>query len=280
MPRAAPRSEPRCSDYNRGVDGGTDQARSPAQRAQQVAAVVLDLLAIACLIWLLPPLVARLGQSDWLNALIIAAGYLAMCAGLVLARMYTPKAQKAAAPEKEGDKQGGDDSFTATGCALATAIPFSIFVAVMMLMASGALDGDASWLDQFQARLEASAVLSILGVVGFFVFMGLFPWALLYQPRRRAARLTWAGFVAQLLGLLGVNSMVLITAAFWQAGLAEAEPMGLAIGGRLLVFVASYVVFLLFYAPPRLALLSITGGDWSLVSFLIMLGIIVWPLTA
>lgn len=262
------------------MDGGTEQSALPARRARQVAAVALDLLAIVCLIWLLPHLVARLGQSDWLNALIIAAGYLAMCAGLVLARIYTPKAQKVAVPEEEGDKPDGTDGGGALGCALATAIPFSIFVAVMMLMASGALDGDASWLDQFQARLEASAVLSILGVVGFFVFMGLFPWALLYQPRRRAARLTWAGFVAQLLGLLGVNSMVLITAAFWQAGLADAEPMGLALGGRILVFLASYVVFLLFYAPPRLALLSITGGDWSLLSFLVMLGVIIWPLTA
>ena len=203
-----------------------------------------------------------------------------MCAGLVLARMYTPKVQKAAVPEKEGEEPGGSDSGGALGCALATAIPFSIFVAVMMLMASGALDGDASWLDQFQARLESSAILSILGVLGFFVFMGLFPWALLYQPRRRAVRLTWAGFTAQLLGLLGVNAMVLVTAAFWQAGLADAEPMGLAIGGRLLVFAASYVVLLLFYAPPRLALLSITGGDWSLLSFLVMLGVILWPLTA
>ncbi|GEM_PF-2758768 len=275
-----PGSAPPCSDYNRGVDGGTEQPSAPVERARQVAAVVLDLLAIGCLIWLLPPLVARLADPHWLNALLIAMGYLAMCGGLVLARTYAPKVQKVAAPEKEGDQPIGGDGSGALGCALATAIPFSIFVAVMMLMASGALDGDASWLDQFQARLEASAILSILGVVGFFVFMGLFPWALLYQPRRRAVRLTWAGFTAQLLGLLGVNAMVLVTAAFWQSLLTDAEPMGLALGGRLLVFALSYVVLLLFYAPPRLALLSIAGGQWSLLSFLVMLGVMLWPLTA
>ena len=100
------------------------------QRAQQVAAVVLDLLAIACLIWLLPPVVEQFSELHWVNALIIAAGYLAMCAGLVLARTYTPQAQQAAAVAEDADKPDRSDSGGALGCALATAIPFSIFVTV------------------------------------------------------------------------------------------------------------------------------------------------------
>jgi hypothetical protein len=125
-----------------------------------------------------------------------------------------------------------------------------------------------------------STLFSILGILLFILVLGLFPWALLYKPKPRFVSGSARGILLKALAVLGANAMVLVTAAHWEMQLSDTEPMGLAIGGRILVFLCAYVIFVMFFAPPRLALISVEGSRWSLATYCVMLAVMIWPLTA
>ena len=65
----------------------------------------------------------------------------------------------------------------------------------------------------------------------------------------------------------------------WNSSLADSEPMGLALGGRIFVFIIFYAVMLMFLAPPRLILHAIEGGKIGLASFCFWLAVFTWKLT-
>lgn len=242
--------------------------------------LLLDGLAIAGMLWGVPWLARQLTLQSPLTALLVLGAYLAMCAGIALVRYVQPAAAGAASSATGEDSAQVADGDLGLGCAMGLAIPFAIFVVYMLVESSGMLAESGGWLEQYTAQPGGDVLSSILGILLFILVMGLFPWAMLYKPRPRFAADGGGGLALKALCVLGGNAMALVTAAHWRMQFGELEPMHLAIGGRILVFACAYVVFLLFFAPPRLALIGIEGSRWSLVSYLLMLAVMIWPLTA
>ncbi|MFH0946048.1 MAG: hypothetical protein V2A76_12685 [Planctomycetota bacterium] len=246
-------------------------------------APVIDLATVLGVIWGIPHAARWLEHRSWLTGAAVLAAYLAMCLGLVLLKLVRTHAESipaaAAGPDSPGESGGGSGMLT-HGCALGLSIPFCAFVLVMLLDTSGVISGEDAWLEQFRTGKVMDAVLSIMGILLFILVFGLFPWALNHTPRPRVSLFSPTGILFRILGLAGANAMILATSAYWYCQLAEGEPMGLGLSARLLVFCVTYPVFLMFYAPPRLALVSIDGDRWSLPSFLVALAAMVWPLTA
>ena len=235
-----------------------------------LSSVVLDLALLAAWYWLVPPLAGHLATPHWSHPLVIIGAYLAMCGGLNLAKRIAPR------PGLDGENSFGLTS----GCALGLAIPFTIFVITLTIITSGILDDGSPWQLWMERVPGGEATLSVLGILGFITVLGLFPTALLASPRPTMAAGSPRAAIVRALALLLGNLMVLVTAAFWQGHLAGSEPMGLALGGRLLVFVLAYAVFVMFYLPPRLAVAVIDGNRNSLWTLLVALALVIWPLTA
>jgi len=254
-----------------------------AVRANRLISLVLDAAVIAILLWGLPVIAVQLNARGWLTGALVLAAYLAMCLGLVLLKLVRPA--PAPDPGETAEKAAGDETPAkrpgelATGCALGLSIPFAAFVLVMLIDAAGVLSNEDSWLKQLNTGPAMDAVLSVAGILLFILVFGLFPWVLLHKPRPRYDLLSPAGLICRAIGLIGANAMILATAAYWQAQLAGSEPMNMAIGGRILLFIVVYPLFLAFYAPPRLALIGVDGDRWSLTGYLIALAVMIWRLT-
>lgn len=270
------------------MDAAADTACRPAPLWAGAITGVLDLATIAAVIWGTPWLAQQLQNTSLTTSLLILSAYLAMCLGLVMLRLVKPLSPPAAvaasvpAEDKERDDGKNEESprELAAGCALGLAIPFSIFVIYMLIESSGLLNETSPWLQEIAARPGMDTVLSVLGILLFIIVMGLFPWALLHRPEPRFGGISLQGILLRAFGVLGTNAMVVMTAAFFELQFGDAEPMGLAIGGRILVFLCAYVFFLMFYAAPRLALISVEGNRWSLATYFTMLAVMIWPLTA
>jgi len=67
-----------------------------------------------------------------------------------------------------------------------------------------------------------------------------------------------------------------VTTAFWEWQLAGTEPLDISLAAKILVFILAYAVFLMFYAPPRLALLSLEPSRWAYTGYAIFLGYTLW----
>jgi len=239
---------------------------------------LIDIAVIVSFIWLLPLVASLLSAGHAGGIVLIIGAYFAMCGGLWLTKLIHPPLKQA--KEETTTEAKSKDECSVQGCALAMALPFGIFVLVMIISSGGTSADVNAGLDALTALGEAQPLLYALFALLFVLIAGAFVAALLAKPKPRLAPGTGAALGVQALGVLGIDAMVLVTAAFWEAELADAEPMGLALGGRILVFAASYVFFLMFYAPPRLALLSVEPGKYSLYTFLAMLAVVVWRLTA
>jgi hypothetical protein len=243
------------------------------------ASLIIDGLALLAVYLWVPALAGRMARYGSWNAVIILAAYLAMCAGLFLARRLEMNPENAgpAAPgageerREDGAAPAGHDAPSRRKTRLAVnplaawaCWPFSLFVPVMMAMAGGFFERGA-------APIPAAA-----GVPVFILTMLLFP-LLLYVPAR--PRVAYGGGAHRLLrslSVLGVDAMMIVTAAFWEWQLKDAEPLSVAFAGKVLIFLVVYAVFLMFYAAPRLALLSLEDSRWSMASYLVVLAVMVW----
>lgn len=244
-------------------------ADTPAAfRADQLIAPLLDLGVIAAFIWGIPLTAAWLAEPRWPHAVIIFAAYLAMCVGVVLARRIERPAAAADTTERS------------MGCTAGLALPFGAFVVLLIMQSSGVLDDATPWVAALRGADGGGIVLGTVGSLLVILVFGLFPWAMLFTPARLIPAGSPRAALQKFTAVVLINTMALVTAAYFHSEFSGLEPMNLAIGGRILVFACSYVFFLLFYAPPRLALIEVEGNRHSLWSFLIMLALFVWPLTA
>lgn len=228
---------------------------------------MLDALLVAGSIWLLPPLRAQFAQPSIAGAVLVLAAYCAMCAGMWLLKLLQAPAKPVLG-----------DADTSLGCLEFISIAYIIVVLTMFMLALG-VDGSSQsgnapnlWISEHPAALGVFSVIALAALC-------LFPAAAISKIKPRIAAGSGRALTARIVGVLGANAMILVTSAWWQAYLSGTEPMGLAIGGRILVAVCCYVVFLMFYAPPRLVLLAVEGDKLSFYIFLLVLAWIVWPLS-
>jgi hypothetical protein len=226
-----------------------------------------DLLAWAGLYCAVPWLKRCFTGGSIENAYLVAGAYLLLCLGVALGRLLAP-----AVIPKDGTSGPGLSAWLSW--------PYAIFVIVMLLDAAGGFNtkpGQPSLLDRIASPDGWTVVLvSVL----FLAITLAFPILAILPIKPRIPLTSPAHSLLKLVSNCAVNSMVLVTTAYWEWTLADAEPMGLSLGGRILVTLLIYPVFLLFYAPPRLTQLSLEPGRWALLPYLGLLFAVVWRFTA
>jgi len=228
------------------------------------ASLIIDGLALAAYFFCVPALAGQMARPGPWNAVLVLAAYLVMCAGIFLARQLEMNPENAGPAPADGAVSAPKTRLAVNPLAAWTCWPFSLFVPVMMAMAGGYL------------KPGAPPIPAAVGVPVIILAMLLFP-LLLYVPAR--PRVAYGGRAHRLLrslSVLGVDAMMIVTAAFWEWQLKDAEPMQIALAGKILVFLLAYVVFLMLYAAPRLALLSFEDSRWSMAGYLVILGVMVW----
>lgn len=238
--------------------------------AQRLAAPVLDGLLVAGSIWLLPLLKLQFAAPSFAGAWLVLAAYFGMCAGMWLLKLVET------VPRPQPAKAASDDG---VGCIGFLSFAYSVFVLTMLLIVLGVGETSPTARAVDQWASTHSALVGLFSVLALAALC-LFPAAAISKVRPLIAAGSGRALAARIVGVLGANTMILVTAAWWQAYLGGSEPSGLFTGGRILLAACFYALLLMFYAPPRLVLLAIEEDKLSLITFLAVLAWIVWPLTA
>ncbi len=244
---------------------------------------MLDALTLLAAWLALPALAAQLGRESEANLALLIGAHLLMCVGIAASKLIQPvlKGAPATMEPDAGGPSAGQAVCATQATLLGLSLPFSIALFAMLFAAGSLLDETSfggAWLAL--AGGDGNTGITLAATLAFLLLMSAFPSAVLYSPKARLRRGTPAYWAVRTGSLLAVNTMVLVTAAFWQGYLAGSEPLNAGIPLRIVLTVILFPLFLLFYAAPRLALLSLEPGRWTLAGFLIMLVLYVWRLTA
>ena len=249
-----------------------------ARFAERLLTPALDAATLLAAWWLLPLLAAQLGRESEVNLAILIGAHLLMCVAVAAAKLIQPQ-PKAAVAEKGGKEDSPASASQAT--LLGLSLPFSIALIAMLVACGRLLDETSTGGAWFAlAAGEGNALTSLSLILAFILLLSVFPSAVLYTPKACITSGTPAYWLVRAGSLLAVNAMVLVTAAFWDGYLASGEPMEASLSLRILLTLVLYPLFLLFFAAPRLALLSLEPGRWTLAGFHMMLVVYVWQLTA
>lgn len=227
----------------------------------RIAPVLADLIGLVLFWALVPRLTTRFQQKATVNALIIGGVFLLFCVAVVFVRRL------------QGETEGA--YIDPGGLSVFLGLMFGILVSFMMAEATGLFEN----LDTMD--LDANNPVVSVGILAimllWLVLIFLYPGILMAKIKPAIGQASGSYAWIELLSLLGINLMVTVTAAHWQAYFADTTPYeGLGLGAKLLIFAATFVFFLLFYAPPRLLFLNKIKHPSGIVTFLLQLGYIVW----
>lgn len=218
-----------------------------------LAPVAADVLSVALYLLVLPRLVTVLQRPGLLNALLIGGVYLLFCGAVYLLRRQPPAAAT-------GHR----------GILAALGVTFSLFVTYMMADSAGFF-ANVEQLDPTPGVGMMAAITG--GAVVWLALVALYPVLLSVEVAPVGAGTAGRHF----LSLLGVNLMILVTAAYWQVFFAGTEPYeGLGPGGKALIFLVVYLFFLLFFAAPRTLAFLKRPTLAALASFLLQTAFYVW----
>lgn len=256
------------------TDGGAAARPAGPDTAGAVVAILIDALTVGAAFWLLPAITQLLRVPGPANLALIGGAYALMCIGVLIGRL----AGRPLSADRPADAPPAPARIRPFGCSAWFSLPFALFVIAMLTESSGALDENTQFGRMFLGESGTGGPLVSVFILVFIVVMAAFPLVALLPLRPVLTRGSLAHYSALLTATAAINVMVVVTTAYWEYQLADAEPMDIALGGKILVFLASYAVFLMFYAPPRMALAEVAGGNASRASFLIMLGVYVWQL--
>ena len=156
--------------------------------------------------------------------------------------------------------------------------PYALFVVVMIFDSSGAFIEGSGWGNRLENLTKGNSLIFLLVIFLFLVILVLFPLILLMKSRPRIKYNSRSHTILRIGSVVTVDIMVLITAAYWEWQLADSEPMQISLAGKILVFILGYMVFLMFYAPPRLAIISLEPNRWSFAGYAVILGFLLWNL--
>jgi hypothetical protein len=230
----------------------------------------VDALTIVAYIFFVPMLAASFLKPSALNGVIILAGYACLVVGTRIIRMLGGALEGGANPKKASDL---------TGCGGFLGFTFGVFTATAAMMASGIVENDG-----FNTSLSGNGALSVaLGWafgLAMITLVVAYPFVLILPVKARIRASSPMVPLLRLLGVSLINTMVLITVAFWEGLFMGEEPAGMSLGFRIFALSAFYVMFLLFQAPPRILLFLLERNPYGLATFLISLAFYLWPLTA
>lgn len=224
--------------------------------------ILADSVILLLLLLLLRPLAVRLGDPASLNVLWLGGAYVLLCLGVYVIRKLEP------APGASGHVWPGPKTRGLLGALfglmMMTAVAWQLgfFEAALTIDPMELGEGEA-------ASFFVFAPSAWLGLSLFYVIVLAFN----VTPTigRESDNYSWLA----LAGLLGVNAMLLVATAQLRAVAAEA-----ATGGRLLWIAGVFLLFLLFFGPPRLLYLSRQPDLAAVLTFLMLLATCAWWISA
>jgi hypothetical protein len=233
----------------------------------RLASPLIDLLALLGFSALLPRLTSLFREQGWWAPVVVFSGYFLMCLGIYIGKRLEPWPADRGKPEPGSGKPG---------CVAALSWPYAAFVVVMGLESGGAFERNSVLWHQLENLTGGSQWILAPLILLFLAVLILFPLLLIMKPRPVIKYNRPLHWLLRLFAVTAVDLMALITAAYWQWQLSNSEPMEVALAGKILIFILGYAVFLMLYAPPRLALISLEPSRWSFAGYAILLGYILW----
>jgi len=228
---------------------------------------LVDILTFLLYKFGLSGLISRFNQKDIWNIGIILFAYFLMCAGIWIGKSL----EKRPIPDIKESSQKGNSHGWIAGLSWF----FAAFVIVMVIEAGGIFARDSSTEASLTAFFQKGIFGSIFGVILFLLILILFPLVLMKKSRPTIRFGSLKHTLLRTLSVFCINTMILVTAAFSDWYFAGSEPMEIAIGGKIFVFIFAYIFFLLFFAVPRLALIYLEPSRWGLTGYLLFLAYVV-----
>jgi hypothetical protein len=226
------------------------------------APIVADVLAVILYLILLPRLTACFRNKSLFTGVLVGIIYLVYCLSvLIIRKLPGPVGQKT------GARKGWMGFFGVT---------FGIFVTFMMAESAGFFE----MLDNVSGTTQSKTALIALGGMLLWLILAFLYLIVLIVDIKPVSKTTkFADWPVELFALLGVNAMILTTVGFWQAYFSDVEPYeGLAVGGKILIFLLTYIFFMLFFAAPRMTFLLKKPSAAGAVTFIFQIGYYVWHL--
>jgi len=226
------------------------------------APVIADVMAVILYLIFLPHLTAFFLKKSLLNGVLVGLVYLIFCVSVVIVRKLPSPVD-----QKSGYRKGWMGFF---------GINFGIFVTFIMAETAGFFE----LLDNTSGTIEGKTAAAVLGgMILWLVVAFLYMIVLIVDIKPTLPKRNFSNWMKELFALLSVNAMILTTVGFWNAYFFYTEPYdGLAIGGKILIFLLTYIFFMLFFAPPRMLFLLKKPGAAGLVTFILQTGYYVWHL--
>jgi hypothetical protein len=222
--------------------------------------LVADLMMVLSYLVFVPQLRAFFSQKSYFHGGVVTLVYLIFCASVVLIRKLP------GADTKKTEYSRGWLAFFA--------VNFGIFFTYVIAETAGLF----SSLDSLPGTIEGTQALLVLaGFIIWLLLAFLYMVVVLVKIKPLIFLSNSGTLLVEFLGILGVNLMILTVTAFWNGYFNGIEPYeDLAVGGKILIFLVSYIFFLLFFAPPRMIFLLKKSNNFSWLTFLIGTGYFVW----
>lgn len=216
-----------------------------------------DMLVLAAFIVAQPGLELRLRHPQASNLVLVLSIYCASCCGIYLLR---------------GTRRTAGTSAAAVPAWIALlGVSCGMFTTIMALLSAGWFEPGSPLYALDMNRGRDTALMTAGAVM--WLLLAFLPLLALYAEPLRLP--TGAGqHIVAGLGVMLVNCLIAVTAAWWAAQTAGADQLEPRY--KLVAFLPVYAVLALFYAPPRLLLGWSAGDRSSLGSFAICLGVYAW----
>ena len=233
---------------------------------ERIAPILVDIGAILLYTISIPILVDQFTDKSLLNSFIIGFVYLLFCGSIFLLKRL----------ERDGESKAWR-----SGSTLAVlGIFFGLMVAYLIIDSAGFFE----WLDTTENPVSDNPIQSVFicfGVILWLAVVSLYAVVLAVNIKPTIPEGTRRHVVAEYVGLAGINLMIIVTIAGWQAMFADTEPyVDLDIGAKIIIFIAACAFFLLFFAPPRLVYVVMRPIPSSYITFIIQTVYYVWSLLA
>jgi hypothetical protein len=233
---------------------------------ERLAPILVDIGAILFYTLTIPILVDQFVDKSIANAFIIGIVYLLFCGSIFLLKRLDRES------ESKAWRSGSTLAFLG--------IFFGIMVAYLIADSAGFFE----WLDVAENPISDNPLQSVLicfGVILWLAVVFLYAVVLAVDVKPKIPEGTRQHTLSEYVGLAGINLMIIVTMAGWQALFVNTEPyQDLGFGAKALIFVVVLAFFLLFFAPPRLVYVVMRPRPSSYITFIIQCGYYVWRLLA